>query len=99
MQALIDFVAAKVSPVGGVRDDIVSTLVEQWPMITDSVAPDARRIVRRHLKKQYGSVIAIFLLSLLGNLIIKLVLEWWFRDSANRTMMREWSHAAKNKTV
>ena len=99
MQALIDFVAAKVYPAGGVRDDIVSTLVEQWPMITDSVAPDARRIVRRHLKKKYGSVIAIFLLSLLGNLIIKLVLEWWFRDSANRTMMREWSHAAKNQTV
>ena len=99
MQALIDFVAAKVSPVGGVRDDIVRNLVEQWPMITDSVAPDARRIVRRHLKKKYGSVIAIFLLSLLGNLIIKLVLEWWFRDSANRTMMREWSHAAKNQTV
>lgn len=99
MQALIDFVAAKVSPVGGVRDDIISNLVEEWPTITDSVTHDARRIVRKHLRQKYGSVLAIFLLTLLGNLIIKLVLEWWFRDSQNRTMMREWSHAAKNKTV
>lgn len=77
---------------GSLRDRLVEQVVENWPV---GCPPDrleevirARMTVR--LREQYGSVVAVFILSALANVIIRLILDWWFSAPENRTLMAEW---------
>lgn len=83
----------RVSLHGPLRDRLVEQIVEDWPV---GCPPDrleevvsARMQVR--LREQYGSVIAIFIISTIANILIRLVIEWWFSHHANRLLMAEWA--------
>jgi hypothetical protein len=47
------------------------------------------------LRERYGSVVAVFLLSALANLIIRLVIDWWLENEAHRVMLAGWAQEAK----
>jgi len=86
---------------GGLRDRIVEMVVREWP---DGCPPDrleevVRSRVSVRLKQQYGSVIAIFLLSALAQVVIKLIIEWWFDRESHRVLMYGWSRAAQSSDV
>lgn len=79
------------------RDRLVECVVEEWPI---GCPPDrieevvvARMKVR--LREQYGSVIAMFLVSVLVNAIVRLVIEWWFSRESHRVLMQGWASEAR----
>jgi peptidoglycan biosynthesis protein MviN/MurJ (putative lipid II flippase) len=51
------------------------------------------------LRQQYGGVVAMFLLSMIAQVVIKLVIEWWFSRQSHRVLMHGWSSAAQNPNV
>lgn len=82
---------------GGLRDQIVEAIVADWPedcppdRIEEVVAARARIRVRR----KYGSVLGVLLLGAFVNLIVRLVVEWWFSRQSHRVLMAGWSKNAK----
>jgi hypothetical protein len=86
---------------GGLRDKIVEAIVEEWPegCPADRLEEVVRARVSVRLRKRYGSVIAVFLLSMLAQAVIKLVIEWWFSRESHRVLMVGWSRAAQNPNL
>lgn len=85
---------------GPMRDRIVEAIVEEWPQ--DCPSEKLEEVLRARLKvrlqKRYGSVVAMFLLGILINAIIKLVIEWWFKRQSHRDLMAGWvAQAAKDR--
>ncbi|NBW12095.1 MAG: hypothetical protein EBR82_29100 [Caulobacteraceae bacterium] len=83
------------------RDRLIEMAVEEWPANCD---PDklfdvlkARMSIR--VRKEYGSVLAMFLISVLVNAIAKLVVEWWFSRDSHRVLMLGWRHNATGRQV
>jgi hypothetical protein len=78
------------------KDRLIDMAVEEWPeacdpeMITDVLK--ARMAIR--VKKQYGSILAMFIISVLVNAIAKIVVEWWFSRDSNRVLMMGWHRNA-----
>jgi len=83
----------RVSLHGALRDRLVEHIVEDWPAgcPPDRIEEVVRARMAVRLREQYGSVIAVFILSALANILIRLVVEWWFAHEANRVLMAEWS--------
>lgn len=78
------------------RDKLVDAIVEEWPV---GCPPDrieevvlARMKVR--LRGQYGSVIAMFLISVLVNALVRMIIEWWFARESHRVLMAGWASQA-----
>lgn len=84
---------------GGLRDQIVQAIVADWP--SDCPIERIEEVVRARmavrLRKRYGSVLATLLLSAFVNVIIRLVLDWWFERRSHRVLMDGWrAHAQAN---
>jgi hypothetical protein len=83
------------------RDRLVEQIVEDWP--TDCPPDRLEEVVRARvsvrLRQQYGGVVAMFLLSMIAQVVIKLVIEWWFSRQSHRVLMHGWSSAAQNPNV
>jgi hypothetical protein len=83
------------------RDRLIDMAVEEWPescdpeMIADVLK--ARMAIR--VKKQYGSILAMFIISVLVNAIAKIVVEWWFARDSNRVLMMGWHLNASGRQV
>lgn len=79
------------------RDSIVDIAVEEWP----SGCPDDKleevlaAKVRIRIRQKYGSFVALLLISVLSNLIVRIIVEWWKRRNANKVLMEGWSQRAK----
>lgn len=82
---------------GYLRDRLLDHIVQDWPLGCDPSRIEevvrARMTVR--LRERYGSVLAVFLLSTVANLIIRLVIEWWFAHEQNRVLMAGWATEAQ----
>lgn len=104
-KSLRDFVTReggiRVSMHGPLRDQLVDWCVEDFPVD----APPERMCevlsarVRIRAREKYGSVIAAILISILSQLIVKLVIEWWRRNHSHRVLMVGWQRAAQNKDI
>ena len=86
---------------GPLRDRIVEMIVEEWPAgcPADRLEEVVKARVSVRLRKKYGSVVAMFLLSMLAQAIIKLVIEWWFARESHRVLLVGWSSAAQNPNL
>ena len=79
------------------RDRLVEWSVEEFP--TD--APPERMAevlsarLRLRARDQYGSVIAAILISVLAQLIVKAIIEWWKRRQAHQVLMIGWQEQAR----
>lgn len=81
---------------GPMRDRLVEAIVEEWPVgcPPDRIEEVLRARMKVRLQKKYGSVIAMFLLGILINAVIKLVIEWWFSRQSHRDLMAGWVEQA-----
>lgn len=84
------------------RDQLVDMAVAEFPFD----APDDRRVevlaarLRVRAREKYGSILAMILVSVLANLIARLIVEWWRKHHSNRVLMYAWHrHAEKNSNV
>lgn len=87
---------------GGLRDRIVEMIVEDWPIDcpADRLEEVVRARVSRRVRQKYGSVVAMFLLSILINSLVKIVIEWWFSRESHRVLMVGWAtNAQQNPNV
>ncbi len=82
---------------GPLRDRLVEQIVEEWPVgcQVDRIEEVLQARMSVRLRERYGSVVAVFLLSALANLIIRLVIDWWLENEAHRVLMAGWSQEAK----
>lgn len=82
---------------GSLRDRIVEMCVEEFPIDADKSRGlevlHAR--VNRRVRQEYGSVIAVILISVLANLIARAVWEWWLARDSHRVLMAGWNLRAK----
>lgn len=82
---------------GRLRDRLIDYIVEDWPANcpTDRIEEILAARISIRLREQYGSVIAVVLLSALANLVIRLVVEWWFEKESHRVLMNGWSEQCR----
>jgi hypothetical protein len=83
---------------GPLRDRLVEQIVEEWPVgcQVDRIEEVLQARMSVRLRERYGSVVAVFLLSALANLIIRLVIDWWLENEAHRVLMAGWSQEARH---
>lgn len=88
----------RVSMHGPLRDQLVDWCVEEFPL--DAPPERMREVlsarVRLRAREEYGSVIAALLISVLAQLIVKLVIEWWKKTHSHRVLMIGWQAQIKN---
>jgi hypothetical protein len=104
--ALKSFVARKsdmrLAMHGRLRDRIVDIIVEEWPIgcRPEHLDEVLKAKVSRRVREKYGSVVAMFLISILVNALVRIVIEWWFAREAHRVLMVGWAqNAAQNPDV
>lgn len=100
-QSLKDFVEAR----GGVRmayhraarNRLVEMAVEEFPLDTpaEKMLDVLNARMRVRIRKEYGSVIAMLLISVLANLIARAVIEWWKNHRSHRVTMIGWQEEAR----
>jgi hypothetical protein len=81
---------------GSLRDRMIEAIVEEWPVgcPPDRVEEVVTARMKIRLREQYGSVVAMFLLSILVNALVKLIIEWWFDRESHRVLMVGWAEQA-----
>jgi hypothetical protein len=86
---------------GALRDRIVEMVVEDWPVgcPADRLEEVVRARVSVRVRQKYGSIVAMFLLSIAINAIVKIIIEWWFAREAHRVLMVGWASASQNPHV
>ena len=77
---------------GGLRDRVVDMIVAEWPTDCppDRIEEVVKARVARRVREKYGSMVALFLLGVVINAIIKIVVEWWFSRNSHRVLMEGW---------
>lgn len=84
------------------RDQIVDQIVSDWPVDCPVEAIDnvvrAKAAIR--VKNKYGTgIVATLLLSAFINVIVRLVMEWWFDRDSHRVLMRGWAMKAQQNAT
>lgn len=80
-----------------VRELLVDWAVEEFPVDADpehGVEVLAARL-RLRVRKQHGSLIGMAILSILANLVARLVWEWWQNRHSHRVLMQGWQERSK----
>jgi hypothetical protein len=82
----------------GLRDRLVTIGVEEFPV---DMGCDARGLevlqarMRRRVKEEYGSILAILIISVIANLVARAIWQWWIDRRANRAIMMVWQADAR----
>ena len=101
---LKDYVARK----GGVRlamharmrDQLVEAAVADWPVgcDEDKVEDVITARLRMRIRQQYGSFMALLLISVIANVIGRLIVQWWRERHSHRVLMAGWSEQARKSS-
>lgn len=77
---------------GRAADQIADAVVSMWPeqCDPDTVEDVVRARVAIFLKRRYGNWLAMFLISVVANHVIKIIIEWWRERSSHRVLMEGW---------
>lgn len=80
-----------------VRDRLVEWAVEEFPLDADPEhgAEVLAARLRLRVRKQHGSLIGMAILSILANLVARLVWEWWQNRHSHRVLLEGWQARAK----
>ena len=81
------------------RDNLIEAIVEEWPVgcHPDKIEEVVIARMKLRLRRQYGSVVAMFLISVLLQALVKLVIEWWFARESHRVLMVGWAEQASKR--
>jgi hypothetical protein len=87
----------RLAAAGSLRDRLLTMAVEECPV--DAEADVGAEVLaarmRRRLRNQYGSVVAFLAISILANLIARLVWRWFIEKHSHRVLMHGWQRRAK----
>ena len=103
-RALKSFVARKagmrLAMHARLRDRLTEIIVEEWPVgcPPEHLEEVIRAKVALRVREKYGSVLAMFLISVLVNALVKIVVEWWFARDSHRVLMVGWAQNAENNS-
>lgn len=98
---LKEFVAtssgARLAPHSGVRDRLVEMAVEEYPLdAPDDKALDVLKArMRIRIKQEYGSIIAMILISVVANLVARAIWEWIKKRRSHRELISCWQEQAR----
>jgi hypothetical protein len=98
---LKDFVARRggfrLAMHGGLRDAVVEHIVADWPndCPIEHVEEVVRARIRLKVRERYGSVLGMIVLSAFINVIVRLIIEWWFSKTSHRVLMAGWAKNAQ----
>lgn len=87
----------RLSANGRIRDRLVEWAVEEFPLDADQEHGEqvlAARL-RLRVRKQYSSLLGMAIVSILANLVSRLVWEWWQDRLSHRVLMEGWQARAK----
>jgi hypothetical protein len=74
------------------RDRLVEWAVLEFPV--DAPPEHVEEVLRARLairiRERHGSVIASLLIGVLLNLLVKLIIDWWFSRRSHRVLMEGW---------
>jgi hypothetical protein len=77
---------------GRIADQIADAVVAMWPEDCPSERLEevmqARAAV--YLRERYGNWLAMFLISVVANHVVKIIIEWWLERSSHRVLMEGW---------
>lgn len=78
------------------RDSLVDAAVEEFPATASPlyVQDVLQARLRIRVRKKYGSVLAMLLLSAFVNVVVRLVIEWWLDRNSHRVLMEGWHRNA-----
>lgn len=79
------------------RDQLVEAAVTDWPIGCDADKVDDVVMARLRLRvrQKYGSIMAMLLISVIANIVGRLVLEWWRERQSHRVLMSGWAGKAQ----
>lgn len=79
------------------RDRLVEIAVEEFPHdAQDDLCLDVLTArMRRRIREEYGSVVAILLISIIANLVARAVWDWWKNRRSHRISMIGWQEEAR----
>lgn len=82
---------------GAMRDRVVEMIVEEWPVgcHPDKIEEVLRARLSIKIKERYGSILAMFLVGVLVNVLVRIALEWWLSRESHRVLMAGWNQNAK----
>jgi hypothetical protein len=74
------------------RDRLVEIAVEEFPVGADPsrIEEVLRAKVRIRVREQYGAILASIIIGVMVNLIVRLVIEWWFENRSHQVLMEGW---------
>lgn len=102
-RSLKDFVEARCGARGGfhrgIRNRLTEIAVEEFPVdaADDKMLEVLTARMRVRIRKEYGSVVAMLIISVLANLIARAVWEWFKNHRAHRVSMIGWQEEARAK--
>lgn len=78
------------------RDHLVEMAVEEFPIgaSAEHVEEVLTARMRVRVRQRYGSVLAMFLISVLVNQLVRLIVEWWLARNSHRVLMAGWNAKA-----
>lgn len=100
-RSLKDFVESRCGARGGfhrgIRNRLTEIAVEEFPSdaADDKMLEVLTARMRGRIRKEYGSVVAMLIISVLANLIARAVWEWWKNHRSHRVSMIGWQEEAR----
>lgn len=81
----------------GARDRLVEIAVEEFPSdaADDKVLEVLTARMRVRIRQEYGSVVAMLLISVLANLVARAVWEWWKKRRSHQILIGGWQEEAR----
>lgn len=75
-----------------VADQIADAVVARWPERCDdeTVEEVVRARASIFIRQRYGSWLAMFLISVVLNQVVRIIVEWWREKDSHRTLMEGW---------
>ena len=82
---------------GRIVDQVADAVVAMWPDHCDEehIEEVMRARASIFIRKKYGSFLAMFLISVIVNQVVRIIVEWWLERDSHRVLMEGWSKRAK----
>jgi hypothetical protein len=99
-RSLKDFVESRCGARGGfhrgIRNRLTEIAVEEFPSdaADDKCLEVLEARMRVRIRQEYGSIVAMLLISVIANLIARAVWEWWKKNRSHRVTMSGWQEEA-----
>lgn len=85
----------------GIRDALVELAVREFPSGADpdKLAEVLKARMKIRIRETYSSPIAVLIIGVILNAVVRIIIEWWMRRHAHRVLMEGWHNALARSHV